>query len=339
MKALSHDAQPTTRNVLFILLLVAAAVFMLLAFPCAQALANNGSATTSGAVYLSGVSGTPPGPATLTTPNSAGSQEITLTRQSDAAKTLPESISFAVGSNRYTSDGTLYTMDAVPFIKDGRVYLPVRYMGYALGMVGRDITWDPYKKSAVFSLDSHTVTFTLDSKIFYIDGTGFVMDVEPVMLDGHLNIPARYFAAAFGYNVTWDQDPAAPQPRLIPNLQGIFIVVDSLIPQRLYVVSGSTVLLATYCNTGIQEAPTPKGLFSIFAKLPSDTMTGTDPDGTKYYDPGVPWVMYFYGGCAIHGFIRSAYGFPQSVGCVELPVPEARKVYALARVGTQVYIE
>ena len=57
----------------------------------------------------------------------------------------------------------------------------------------------------------------------------------------------------------------------------------------------------------------------------STTMSGTNPDGSHYNDPGIPWVSYFNGGDALHGFIRASYGFPQSLGCVEMPYAEAAR--------------
>ena len=65
-------------------------------------------------------------------------------------------------------------------------------------------------------------------------------------------------------------------------------------------------------------------------------MSGTNPDGSHYSDPGVPWVNYFNGGDAVHGFIRPAYGYPQSLGCVELPITTAEKVYYQLMVGDMV---
>ena len=41
------------------------------------------------------------------------------------------------------------------------------------------------------------------------------------------------------------------------------------------------------------------------------------------------WVSYFNGGDALHGFVRSSYGSPQSDGCVEMPVANAQVVYPL----------
>ncbi len=91
-------------------------------------------------------------------------------------------------------------------------------------------------------------------------------------------------------------------------------------------------------NTGIPAAPTAKGVFAVFEHLPSTTMSGTNPDGSHYSDPGVPWVSYFNGGDALHGFLRGSYGSAQSLGCVEMPYSEAHDVYQYTPIGTLVSV-
>jgi hypothetical protein len=68
-------------------------------------------------------------------------------------------------------------------------------------------------------------------------------------------------------------------------------------------------------------------------------MSGTNPDGSKYSDPGVKWVNYFSGGSAVHGFPRASYGSPQSVGCLELPIPTAERVFGMVDYGTLVNVQ
>ncbi len=68
-------------------------------------------------------------------------------------------------------------------------------------------------------------------------------------------------------------------------------------------------------------------------------MTGTNPDGSHYVDPGIPWVSYFNGGDALHGFVRGSYGFPQSDGCVEMPPSNAEVVFPLTPLGTLVTVQ
>jgi lipoprotein-anchoring transpeptidase ErfK/SrfK len=91
-------------------------------------------------------------------------------------------------------------------------------------------------------------------------------------------------------------------------------------------------------NTGIPQAPTALGLYPVFEHAPSVTMSGTNPDGSHYSDPGVPWVSYFNGGDALHGFLRASYGTAQSLGCVEMPYSEAEAVYNYTPIGTLVNV-
>lgn len=90
-------------------------------------------------------------------------------------------------------------------------------------------------------------------------------------------------------------------------------------------------------NTGTAAAGgTATGVYAVFEHLTSTTMSGTNPDGSTYKDPGIPDVSYFNGGDALHGYIRSSYGFPQSDGCVEMPYAEAADVFPYTPVGTVV---
>jgi peptidoglycan hydrolase-like protein with peptidoglycan-binding domain len=101
--------------------------------------------------------------------------------------------------------------------------------------------------------------------------------------------------------------------------------------------SGKTVL-TTPVNTGIAATPTASGTFAVFEHLTVTTMSGTNADGSHYSDPGIPWVSYFNGGDALHGFVRASYGFPQSDGCVEMPISTAGRVYPYTPIGTIVNV-
>ena len=68
-------------------------------------------------------------------------------------------------------------------------------------------------------------------------------------------------------------------------------------------------------------------------------MSGVEPDGKAYSDPGIPWVSYFHGGDALHGFLRSQYGYPQSLGCVEMPFAHADILFPHTPIGTLVTVQ
>jgi peptidoglycan hydrolase-like protein with peptidoglycan-binding domain len=117
-----------------------------------------------------------------------------------------------------------------------------------------------------------------------------------------------------------------------------FVSANLNLPQTLSVwVDGHTVLTSPV-NGGVPGAPTPLGTYPVYERFTSTTMSGTNPDGSTYKDPGVPWVNYFSGGSAVHGFPRASYGFPQSVGCLELPIPTAAKVFTMIDYGTLVNV-
>jgi lipoprotein-anchoring transpeptidase ErfK/SrfK len=117
-----------------------------------------------------------------------------------------------------------------------------------------------------------------------------------------------------------------------------FVTVTESTPETLEVHKGNHVVLSSPANTGVAGAETPQGIFPIFTRDVSTTMSGTNPDGSKYVDPGVPWVNYFNGGDAVHGFPRGSYGSPQSNGCVELPIATAKTVFGMLALGDIVYI-
>jgi peptidoglycan hydrolase-like protein with peptidoglycan-binding domain len=117
-----------------------------------------------------------------------------------------------------------------------------------------------------------------------------------------------------------------------------YVSASLYLPQSLSVwVAGKTVL-SSPVNGGVASAPTPLGTFPVYERLTSTTMSGTNPDGSHYSDPGVPWVNYFSGGSAVHGFPRASYGSPQSVGCLELPISTAEQVFGIINYGTLVTV-
>jgi hypothetical protein len=118
-----------------------------------------------------------------------------------------------------------------------------------------------------------------------------------------------------------------------------YVLVHETIPQSLNLWHNGKVILTSPGNTGIAQAPTQQGTWPVFEHISSGTMSGTNPDGSHYNDPGVRWISYFHGGDAIHAFPRASYGTPQSLGCVELPYDAAASVWPYTPLGTLVTIE
>ena len=118
-----------------------------------------------------------------------------------------------------------------------------------------------------------------------------------------------------------------------------YVLVSQSLPESATVYSNGTAVYSTPVNTGVAGATTANGTFPVYARYTVTTMSGTNPDGSHYVDPGIQWVSYFNGGDALHGFVRASYGFPQSDGCVEMPVAHAAVVFPLTPLGTLVTVQ
>ena len=117
-----------------------------------------------------------------------------------------------------------------------------------------------------------------------------------------------------------------------------FVSVSEGSPESESTWHNGRVVASGAVNTGIPSAPTATGTYPVFEHALSVTMSGTNPDGSHYSDPGVPYVSYFNGGDALHGFLRASYGSAQSLGCVEMPYSEAAAVYPFTPIGTLVNV-
>ena len=117
-----------------------------------------------------------------------------------------------------------------------------------------------------------------------------------------------------------------------------YVYVRQAQPETLRLYVNGALRYTSLVNTGVSDAPTQSGTYPVYLRYRVTTMSGTEPDGKTYKDPGIPWVSYFHGGDALHGFIRAAYGYPQSLGCVEMPFANAAIVWPRTPIGTLVTV-
>jgi peptidoglycan hydrolase-like protein with peptidoglycan-binding domain len=138
--------------------------------------------------------------------------------------------------------------------------------------------------------------------------------------------------------MVWQQLLTAASAGTVTTAPYNYVYVTETLPETTTVYSDGAEVYSTLANTGVPAAATALGTFPVYVRFKVTTMTGTNPDGSKYVDPGIPWVSYFNGGDALHGFDRASYGFPQSDGCVEMPPAHAEVVFPLTPIGTLVTV-
>jgi hypothetical protein len=116
-----------------------------------------------------------------------------------------------------------------------------------------------------------------------------------------------------------------------------FALGNKAIPETLTVWHNGQIVMHGLTNSGISVSPTVDGTFPVYLRYLNQTMVGVNPDGSHYSDP-VQFVSYFNGGDAVHSYYRPSYGFPQSLGCLELPLTSAEQVWPYLTYGTLVTV-
>jgi len=116
-----------------------------------------------------------------------------------------------------------------------------------------------------------------------------------------------------------------------------YAIASKTLPETLTIWHDGHRVFRGYANTGIGVAPTAAGTYPVYLRYYFQIMKGTNPDGSHYADP-VYYVSYFNGGEAVHYFPRGSYGWPQSLGCVELPYSAAAKAWPYLTYGSLVTV-
>ncbi len=116
-----------------------------------------------------------------------------------------------------------------------------------------------------------------------------------------------------------------------------YAIASKDVPETLTIWHDGQVVMQSLANTGIPVSPTVDGTFPVYERLRFQIMQGVNPDGSAYADP-VSFVSYFNGGDAVHYFPRAAYGFQQSLGCVELPYTSAEQAWPYLTYGSLVTV-
>lgn len=116
---------------------------------------------------------------------------------------LVKSVVFVEGKSEYFINGKTpgVKMDAAPYISQSRTFVPVRYLGNALGVTDENIAWDTATSKAKLVLGSKSAELTIGQKQILANGQAKGVDVAPELMNNRTYLPARFVAEALGYQV------------------------------------------------------------------------------------------------------------------------------------------
>lgn len=110
-------------------------------------------------------------------------------------------------------------------------------------------------------------------------------------------------------------------------VSGRWVAID-LYEQTLVAYEDDKPVFATLVSSGLDNWDTNEGLFEIWARMPSDPMSGATGAPDAYALQRVPWVMYFDDSISLHGtYWHDLFGYRRSHGCVNLSISDARYLF------------
>jgi len=119
---------------------------------------------------------------------------------------LVKSVVFKIGVPCYVVNGQTpgVKMDVAPFIQNDRTFVPVRFLGNALGVNDSNIIWNNGTQTATLKGNA-TLEMTIGQAQVVSNGVAKSIDVAPMLQSDRTFLPARYVAEGLGFQVGWDE--------------------------------------------------------------------------------------------------------------------------------------
>lgn len=122
-------------------------------------------------------------------------------------------IELHVGDSTARVGDEMRTLDAPPVIVNGVTFVPLRFIGEALGS---EVQWNDALKVVMLQRSARQLQLTIGSKLAIVDGQIVELLEAPRIVNGRTMVPIRFISEAFGADVQWN-----------PETQGISIVVNA----------------------------------------------------------------------------------------------------------------
>ena len=129
-----------------------------------------------------------------------GTVDMTFRDAADVPNQPAEAVIFTIGSQQMISNGQIYPLDAVPFIENARLYVPLRAVGDVFGL---GVVYNQDSGYIRLTQDGQEVVFTVNSpQVTLADGSALQMDVPVVIQEDRAWLPVRYISQILGYDVS-----------------------------------------------------------------------------------------------------------------------------------------
>ncbi len=142
-------------------------------------------------------------------PDAAKAPETVINNNATPKSDAPVALEtkFVINSTQFVQDGKSLTMDAAPFIQEGRTMLPLRYLAQALGL---KVEWDASSKTAKLVSENKEIVVPINSLVMNVNGQEVQSDVLPLLKNGRVYLSISNIAKALGLevgtNLVWNEE-------------------------------------------------------------------------------------------------------------------------------------
>lgn len=114
---------------------------------------------------------------------------------------LDERVELTINSTEAKINGEKTALESSPIIADGRTLVPLRFVSEAFGA---NVDYD--EGSVTVRTEGCTVSMTIGSVQYTVNGDPRTMETAPVLINGVTLVPVRFIAEALGMTVQWNGD-------------------------------------------------------------------------------------------------------------------------------------
>lgn len=112
--------------------------------------------------------------------------------------------SFRVGQRYYMAGSEQIKLDTAPYIKDGRLMVPVAHISRALGIPRENVEWDGLSETVMIrSTEGQSLLMTIGSRQLWVEDEAMDMGVAAEITNDRSFVPISRFAAALGVEYQW----------------------------------------------------------------------------------------------------------------------------------------
>ena len=116
------------------------------------------------------------------------------------SKYKAKEIVFRIGDSKYTVDGMEKEFDSVPYIKNDRTYISLRFITESLGCSAE---WNEAKQEVIVRSEEAVIVLTIGSNKITVDGKTRNIDVAPEIINDRTMLPIRFVSEILNCKVDW----------------------------------------------------------------------------------------------------------------------------------------